>query len=186
MTPRRLVGAVAIIAVAVTAACASAPGVPSPRAGGKIFHVTYRDGDPKVTHHFDVTADDAWRAIAPAFNDLNFAGGPSTGERDRLYMTPMLDLRGRLYEDEWNSAYFDCGLTPTGLKAAESYQLTFAVMVWVDPDTPSGSSVKILVSGWGRDRANPSANAQCQGTGRLEAAFLQAIERRVSTTRHGA
>jgi hypothetical protein len=178
---RRFVGAVAIIAVSVASACATAAS--SSGAGGlagKTYHVSYRAEQAKVTHHFDVAADDTWRAIGPAFKDLNYAGGPSADGKERVYMTPTLVLHGRLYEGEWNSDYFDCGLTPAGLKAAESYELTFAVLVWVDADKPDGSSVRILVDGWGRDRANPSANAQCSGTGRLENMFLQAIQRRLS------
>lgn len=153
---------------------------------GKTFRVSYRAGEPKVTQHFDTPVDDTWRAIGPAFKDLNYAGGPSDTGNERLYMTPMLRLEGQLYKDEWNSVYFDCGRTPAGTLAADSYVLTFAVMVWVDADQPSGSSVRILVNGLGRDRTNPSGVAQCSGTGRLEAAFLQAIQRRLNLAHNAA
>ncbi|HKW10676.1 MAG TPA: hypothetical protein VJO33_09870 [Gemmatimonadaceae bacterium] len=179
---RCFAGAVALIAVAVAGACATSS---RPSSGievheGKTYRVSDRADKPKVTQHFDTPADDTWRAVGLAFKDLNYAGAPSATGNERLYMTPMLRLEGRLYADEWNSAYFDCGRTPAGTLAADSYVLTFTVMVWVDTDEPSGSSVRILVNGLGRDRTNPSGVAQCSGTGRLEAAFLKAIQRRLN------
>ena len=185
---RRLTGAVAPLILIAAAACASGANSTQGVAGmnGKTYLVDYNSADAKVTHHFDAPPDVTWGVIPLAFNDLHFAGGPSVKGSERLYMTPTLQLPGRLYQDEFNSAYFDCGRTPTGLPAADSYELTFATLVWVDADQPSGSSVRILVNGWGHDRTNTSAVAQCIGTGRLESVFLQAIERRVRLAHGGA
>ena len=125
----------------------------------KIYHLDSRVDEPKVTQHFDRPADDTWQAIGPSFKDLHYAGSPSANANERLYTTPLLQLRGRLYDDEWNSAYFECGRTAAGLPAADSYELSFVVRVWVDSDTPSGSSVRILVNALGRDRTNPATIA---------------------------
>jgi len=185
MTLRRFAKAIAPIAVVVAGACAPVPSSSgAAMQKGETYRVDYRTGEPKVTHHFDTPIEETWRAVGPAFKDLNYAGGPSDNGNEHLYMTPTLRLPGKLYEGEWNSAYFECGRTPAGTLAADSYELTFAVLVWVDEDKPSGSSVRILVNGWGRDRTNPSAVAQCAGTGRLEAAFLQAIQRRLNLAHH--
>jgi hypothetical protein len=173
---------------AIAAACVSGGGS-SPGAagiGGKTYLVDYNPGDAKITRHFDAPVDVTWNAIPLAFKDLHFAGGPSTKGNERLYMTPTLQLPGRLYEGELNSTYFECGKTPAGLPSTDSYELTFAVLVWADADRPSGSSVRILLNGWGHDRTNPSAVVQCTGTGRLEAMFLQAIEQRVKLAHAGA
>jgi hypothetical protein len=147
---------------------------------GKAYLVSYRADEARVTQHFETALEVTWGALGPAFQDLHYKGGPSVSGNERLYMTPTLRLPGRLYEGEWNSAYLDCGRTPAGIPAADSYELTFAVLVWVDADKPSGSTVRILVDGWGRDRMNPSGVVQCSGTGRLEAMFMQAIQRRLN------
>ena len=57
---------------------------------GKTYVVNYRTGEPKVTEHLDAAVDDTWRAIGPAFKDLNYAGGPSVDGNERVYMTPTL------------------------------------------------------------------------------------------------
>lgn len=153
---------------------------------GKEYYASYRLGEPKVTQHFDVAVDETWKAIASAFKDLNYAGGPAENRSERLYMTPTMQLRGRLYDGELNSSYFECGRTPEGTLAAEDYELSFAVLVWADADKPSGSSVRILVNGWGHNRTNPGAVVHCTGTGRLENMFLEAIQRRLSLAHHDA
>ena len=181
----RFARTVATIGVAAAQACASVPSSSgAAMQKGETYRVDYRTGEPKVTHHFGTAVEETWHAVGAAFKDLNYAGGPSDNDSERLYLTPTLRLPGKLYEGEWNSVYFDCGRTSAGTLAADSYELTFAVLVWVDKDKPSGSSVRILVNGWGRDRTNPSAIAQCAGTGRLEAAFLQAIQRRLNLAHH--
>lgn len=163
----------------VLCACASG-GASAGGAGRKSFSVSYRPNDAKVTQHFEARDEETWAVLGPAFQDLGYKGRASADTNERLYMTPKLDLKGRLYDGEWNSAYFDCGRAPARLSAADYYELTFVVLVWVEADKPSGSVVRILVSGMGHDRANPTDVVQCGGTGRLEAKFIQAIQRRLN------
>ena len=173
-----LFSAMAAMGLTVICGCASAGG--SGQVGGeKTFRVRYRPEEAKVTQHLEATASETWSVLGAAFQDLGYKGGPSASAAEHLYMTPTLRVTGRLYEGEWNSAYLDCGRTPDGRPAVESYELYFAVLVWVDADKPSGSTVRILVDGWGNDRAHATVDVRCGGTGRLEAGFLQAIQRRL-------
>jgi len=172
------------MALTVVCGCASAGGS-GQVDGGKTYRVRYRPEEAKVTQHLDATASETWSVLGAAFHDLGYKGGPSVSGDEHLYMTPTLRVTGRLYEGEWNSAYLDCGRTPAGGSAAESYELHFAVLVWVDADKPSGSTVRILVDGWGNDRAHATVDVPCGGTGRLEAGFLQAIQQRLKLSAKG-
>jgi hypothetical protein len=174
--------AVASVLFSVLAGCASAgtSGSASGQPGAEtLAQVTFRDREVKVSQHVGATVDDTWKVLGPAFQDLGYKGGPSGSGNERMYMTSWLRLPGSLYEGEANSAYFDCDPSPLGIPTADTYELTFAVFAWVAPDQPGGSIVRVLVNGSGRDRANPSAMVSCAGTGKLEAMFMQAIQRRL-------
>ena len=173
-----LFSALAVTGLTVICGCASAGGSSQVR-GEKTFRVRYRPEEAKVTQHLEATAAETWSVLGAAFQDLGYKGGPSASAAEHLYMTPTLRVAGRLYEGEWNSAYLDCGRTPDGRPAAESYELYFAVLVWVDADKPSGSTVRILVDGWGNDRAHATVDIRCGGTGKLEDGFLKAIQARL-------
>lgn len=175
---RRGVRRAALAALALFCGCASA-GTSSQGASETLAQVARRDREAKVTQHVDASVDSTWKVLGPAFQDLGYKAGPSANPSEHLYATPWLRLPARLYEGEYNSAYFDCGKTPLGLSAADSYEISFAVLAWVDADQPKGSVVRILVTGNARDRSNPSAMVACSGTGRLEAGLMQAIQRRL-------
>lgn len=179
---------IAPVLLSALGGCAStgASGGASGQPGSEtLAQINYRDKEVKVSQHVSATVDDTWKALGPAFQDLGYKGGPSGSANDRVYMTSWLRLAGPLYEGEMNSAYFECDRSPLGTPTADSYELTFAVLAWVAPDKPTGSIVRILVNGSGRDRANPSAMVACAGTGKLEAMFMQAIQRRLKLAASG-
>ncbi|HEX4681767.1 MAG TPA: hypothetical protein VH277_03600 [Gemmatimonadaceae bacterium] len=173
---------IAPVALAMFLGCAStgtsAGGSGTP-AAETLAQVRDRDEKAKIVRHFDASVDDTWKALGPAFQDLGYKGAPSTNGNERVYITPWLLLPGRLYEGEPNSSYFDCDRSPLGTPTADVYQVTFAVLAWVEADAPAGSVVRVLVNASARDRSNPSAMVACAGTGKLEAMFMQAIQRRV-------
>jgi len=166
----------ALVGCASTGTSGSESGQPGAET---LAQVRFRDREVKVSQHVNATVDDAWKVLGPAFHDLGYKGGPSGSGNQRMYMTSWLRLPGALYEGEANSAYFECDRSPLGIPTADTYELTFAVYAWVAPDQPGGSVVRVLVNGSGRDRANPSAIVSCAGTGKLEAMFMQAIQRRL-------
>lgn len=180
-----LLPAMAAMGLAVICGCASAGGASTQVRGEKTFRVRYRPEEAKITEHVDAPFSETWSVLGAAFQDLGYKGGPSASGAEHLYMTPTLHVTGRLYEGERNSLYLDCGNAPDGRNVAESYDLYFAVLVWVDEDKPSGSMVRVLVDGWGNDRAHATTDARCSGTGKLETAFVQAIQRRVKLAAKG-
>ncbi len=175
-----IIAAPVLLSALVACATAGTSGGVSGQPGAEtLAQIQFRDKEVKVSQHVDPTPDDAWKVLGPAFQDLGYKGGFSGSGNERVYMTSWLRLPGALYEGEANSAYFECDRSPLGIPTADTYELTFAVFAQVAPDAPTGSVVRILVNGTGRDRANPSAMVSCAGTGKLETMFMQAIQRRL-------
>lgn len=167
----------ALVGCASTGASSGVSGQPGAET---LAQINFRDKEVKVSRHVDATVDDVWKVFASAFQDLGYKGGQSGSGNERVYMSSWLRIPGSLYEGEANSAYFECDRSPLGVPTSDTYELTFAVFAWAAPDSPSGSIVRVLVNGTGRDRANPSAMVSCAGTGKLEAMFMQAIQRRLT------
>jgi hypothetical protein len=171
------------------AACAGARGGAGGGrpAGGpgadETFTVRVREDAVAVARDLPVSADEAWAAVPGAFADLGYQGGPSTEKGERLYLTPPLKIRGRLYPDAPNSAFVDCGRAGPGGPAADEYSVTFAVLARVTARPDGGSTVRVTVDGVARERTGSSTVVYCAGTGRLEQLFAQAVERRVQQAR---
>jgi hypothetical protein len=146
---------------------------------GDTFMVRVEKNAPAVTRDISATPKEVWAAIPASFADLGYQGGPSAHSGELLYLTPTLNIGGRLYPDLPNSAYLDCGRAPSGGEAADEYAVQFAVLVRVMPRAAGGSTVKVLVDGQARERTGSSDTIHCSGTGRLEKMFVEAIERRV-------
>jgi hypothetical protein len=94
-------------------------------------------------------------------------------------MTPPLKVHERLYEEELNSVYLDCGRTSTGAPVADVYAITFAIRARLIPQPGDRTLVEVLVDGTALDRTQRSNPVSCTGTGRLETAILQRLEARV-------
>src|SRR5438094_691077 len=110
---------------------------------------------------------------------VRLLSGASAREAERVYLTPSLRIHGRLYRGELNSVYIDCGHAVGGGHAADSYEVTFAMLVRLTPQDGGRSLVEVVIDGTARDRTlNLSNPVFCTGTGRLETEFLQRLEAR--------
>jgi hypothetical protein len=119
-------------------------------------------------------------ALPQTFADLGFPSGASAGDSGQVYLTPYLRIHGELYKGELNSVYIDCGHAPGGGHAADSYEVTFAMLVRLTPQDGDLVLVEVLIDGTARDRTlNLSNPVFCTGTGRLEREFLQRLEARI-------
>lgn len=178
----------AMLTLACALACASAgrgggEGAPSGPGTGHLFTVRVREDAAAVARDLPVSADEAWAAVPRAFADLGYQGAASVNKGERLYMTPPLKIRGRLYPDAPNSAFIDCGRAGLGGAAADEYSVTFAVLASVAARPDGGSTVRVTVDGVARERTGSSTEVYCAGTGRLEELFAQAVERRAQQGR---
>ena len=136
-----------------------------------------------VRRDFQLPSDRVWAVLPGAFADLGYQGRESTNGSERLYLTPALTIKGRLYPDSRNDAYLDCGRTPVGTAAANEYAVTFTVLVRVHARDGGASTLDVVVDGDARDRARSLNRVSCTGTGRLEQMFVEAVERRLRWVR---
>jgi hypothetical protein len=127
--------------------------------------------------------DKVWAVLPDAFKDLGYPGGPRTGGGDLIYLTPPLKVNDRLYQEDANSLYLNCGSTSAGAPVADKYQVVFAILSKVTPRPggTGGSDVDIVIDGTARDWSGSerSVPVYCTGTGRLETAIFELLEKRL-------
>jgi hypothetical protein len=177
-----------LVALTLSTGCASGGSGGRRAAGsapgdGESFVVRVREDAVAVTRDLPVSVEAAWAAVPGAFADLGYQGGPSATKGERLYLTPPLKIRGRLYPDASNATYIDCGRAGPGGPAADEYSVTFAVLARVVPGPDGGSTVRVTVDGVARERTGSSTAVHCRGTGRLEQRFADAVARRAEQAR---
>jgi hypothetical protein len=146
------------------------------------FAVSFRSDAAPAKRVLPAPVQAVWAALPQVFADLGYPGGPSARPEERVYLTRSLTVRGRLYEGDLNSDYLDCGRTPAGPPAADTYEITFAILARLTPRATDSTLVEVLVDGRARDRTQSSNPVFCSGTGRLEAALLQRLEARTSSS----
>ena len=160
------------------AGCASSGGGASsaPRAG-PTYSVAFRSDALPVRRVVAAAPDSVWAALPRAFSAMGYPGGPSTRSGERWYLTPaMTPTGGTIYQGKQNSLYLDCGRSRTGL-AADEYEIAFAILARIFPQRDGGTLVEILVDGTARDRTSSSNSVFCSGTGVIEGALLDRLER---------
>lgn len=138
-------------------------------------------GDPTV-HEYELqnSAEQVWAVVPAAFKELGYPGAPSA-KHDYVYLTPYLNIRGKLYPGEFNSKYLNCGQAASYTPAADSYDVTFVIIAFVDKRPGGGSRVRVLVDGRARDRGQSSHAVPCSGTGVLEKAIGELIALRANS-----
>jgi hypothetical protein len=149
---------------------------------GETFAVRFRTGAPPAKGVLPVPVPVVWAAVPQAFADMGYPGGPSARPDERVYLTRPLTVQGQLYNGELNSLYLDCGQTPVGAPAADTYEIKFAILARVSALDADSTLVEVLVDGTARDRGRFTTPVNCSGTGRLEAALLQRLEKRTGVT----
>lgn len=159
------------------ARCATRPGgAPGASREERTFTSWFRDDLIPVRRVLAASLDTVWAALPEVFAYYGYPGGPSMLADEEVYLTPPLKIQRRLYKDELNSVYLDCGRTPMGLLAADAYPVTFSMMARLSRQDNTSTMVEIFVGGTARDPAQQSDQVYCTGTGRLETALLQRLE----------
>ena len=142
----------------------------------KVAEIWYRTDVSHVRRVFPVPLGSVWRVLPASMESLRFPGAPSIDTTNHIYETPQLKVERRLYPDESNSLYLDCGSTIGGQPAADEYLVIFKVMTRLT-STPAGETeVDIIVDGTAQDMKERSFAVRCHGTGRFEDAILARID----------
>jgi len=145
---------------------------------GDASELRTRKGLAVTSERLTASSSRIWKTLPDAFKELGFQGHPSAME-EMTYVTPPLRITGRLYNDELNSSYLDCGRTPAGGLAADEYGVTFAVFIRVVPVVADASMIEARIDGVARTRSESSGRNRCSGTGKLEKRFIEAVKRRL-------
>lgn len=179
---RRLCWAFLVILCGLSfARCATRPGGAPRTSRDRTFTSWFRDDLIPVRRVLAASLDTVWAAIPEVFAYYGYPGGPSMVADEEVFLTPPLKIQRRLYKDEPNSDYLDCGRTPMGVHAADAYPVTFSMMARLSRRDSDSTMVEIFVGGTARDPLQETAEVSCTGTGRLETALLQRLE---AQTRH--
>jgi hypothetical protein len=167
--------AVPVVAI-MTIACASASkesGTPS----GAAFWLRARSEKVPFSRVINATADQTAKILATTFADMGYPGSFAKGTN--VFVTRQFDVKGRLYEGELNSAYFDCGHSAVGSVVADEYTLSFVVAAHLEPATNTTTQVEVLLDASARALTQSGTALPCRGTGKLENLILAGLAARV-------
>ena len=143
----------------------------------QIFSVEYREDAVPVRRVMPFPVNSVWAALPEAFTALGYPGAPSVDPAERVFLTPYLKVRDRLYAAEPNSLYFSCARANNVAAAADAWMITFAILVRLVPEGDGQTAVDVILDGNATDRSERTMSVSCTGTGRLEGALLDLIER---------
>jgi hypothetical protein len=167
-----------LVSIAIVLTCASCGA--KRRASGsdkeKTFSVWFRTDASHFTQRVAVPVDSVWRFVPATFQFMRFPGAPSVYNDEYVYLTPSLKIEGRLYQGEANSLYINCGHTVGGVPIADTYRVTFALLMKLTPQSDRDTEVDIILDGTAQDMAERSESVHCTGTGRLEATIYRRLE----------
>lgn len=126
----------------------------------------FRIEDVTMPYSFDASASRVYAAVKASFDDLKIPLMVDDTTA-RLVGNGKLEARGS-FADIRLSRLFDCGASATG-QNADTYRLSFVLLVLYDPDGPTRTKVQIGFIAGGHDIAGTSKVAvTCGSTGRLE------------------
>jgi len=168
--------AVVVFSAVFTGACSTAA---NSGAGGGLEtperFTTFFRGDA-VPHRTVVQApiDVVWRALPQVYREFGYPGATASNTEERIFLTPHMQIRGRLYEGEANSKYIDCGIGMTGPRA-DTHDVHFAIVTRVRASSETETLVETLIDGTARDRSATGGSTLCKGTGLLEQAVVEAL-----------
>lgn len=128
-----------------------------------------------VRHVIPAYVEAVWRVLPASFEALRFPGIPTLYPEDHVYVSPQLKIERRLYENESNSRYLDCGHAVGGLPAADEYQVIFNITARLTPAPDGETEIDIIVDGTAQDMKERFLPVRCAGTGRLEDAIIDQV-----------
>jgi len=141
------------------------------------FSTEYREDAIPVHRVMALPVERVWAALPQAFRSLGYPGAPSARRDERVFLTPYLAVPGQLYAGEPNSLYFVCGRSTNATAAVDAWVITFSILVRLTPEGEGRTAVDVILDGNAADRTERVKSVYCTGTGRLEEALLELIER---------
>ena len=142
----------------------------------KPIEVWYRADVSHVRRVIPAPLSSVWRVLPASIEFLQFPGAPSIDSANHIYATPLLKIEERLYPEESNSLYLECGRTVGGQPTADEYRVVLWILTRLT-STPAGDTeIDIIVDGTAQDMTEHRNAVRCHGTGRFEDAIIERIE----------
>jgi len=168
-----------VVGVLLLALCGCGPPKPVDqdlRGREKPIEVWYRADVSHIRRVIPAPLSSVWRVLPASVEFLQFPGAPSVDSANHIYATPQLKIEGRLYPEESNSLYLECGRTVGGQPAADEYRVVFWILTRLTSKAPGETEIDIIVDGRAQDLTEHRIAVRCHGTGRFEDAIIERIE----------
>lgn len=120
-----------------------------------------------------------WSALAGVYQQQGLAI-TRADEARRLIGSQQALPRGHRIMGQSISAVIECGRTPAGAQAADSYEVTLNAFTMLIPLPSGGTQVQTLVEGLARDPVSNNPAVNCTSKGTLERAIRNALMARAA------
>lgn len=170
----RVRSTLAVFVAPLVLSCAAGGGGSSTLDG---YSIRYRADARGYRYTFASPSDRIVEALPEVYRYLGFPGGLASSTNELLFISPTATTDGRIYNEEPNSLYMDCG-TVLGGPRADSHILQFVIVTRIVPLESGGSEIEVIIDGLARQRSTNTNAVPCEGTGRLEdqvAALLRSL-----------
>ena len=131
------------------------------------YSISYRADARGYRYTFAVPAERVAEALPEVYRYLGFPGGLASDPDEMLFISPTATAEGRIYDDEPNSRYLDCGSVMARARA-DTHILQFVLVTRIIPLDAGGTEIEVIVDGRARERAHNMNAVPCNGTGRFE------------------
>lgn len=183
---RRATFALAVCAVALSAACASTP------SGTERKSVTvdedrkvFRSTDQGIKMTFKSPRDSVWRAVVGAYTDLGLL--PEVADTATWVVARMKIPMRRVYDGMRTSTLFSCGETVTGAANADNGQIIASARSQIIGGNETTTRITTMVDAYVIPDGGTSSNAlHCGSTGAMEARLHKAIAARLGLIDFGS
>ena len=166
----------AVLVAPLLASCAGGGGASSTF---EQYSISYRADMRGYRYTFEAPAERVADALPEVYQYLGFPGSLASNSEDLVFISPAATAEGRIYPDELNSAYLDCG-TVMARPRADSHVLQFVLVTRIVPLDPGRTEIEVVVDGHARERAHNQNRVPCSGTGKFEGEIAALLRSRLA------
>ena len=167
---------VAVLVTPFIVACAGSGGGSSEFDS---FSIRYREDARGYHYTFAAPADQVLQALPDVYQYFGFPGALASDTDQLVFISPAATAQGRIYQEEPNSLYLDCGTLLDGPRA-DTHLVQFAIMTRIVPLEAGGSEIEIIIDGLARARDHNINPVPCRGTGKLEGQIATVLRSRLA------
>lgn len=169
--PGRWVAALALVLVPALAGSAAA------QQRDRSSLAAFRSDAPETSTRLAAPVDSVWRALSEVYAEMGFPLAETANPRAREYLTPFMDLRGRLFNQP-NSKFFVCQQFDLLNDMTNSGQITFAIRTRLQ----ARDAITVLhtqVDARARRRGGSASWVECTTTGEFEKELARMVNERL-------